>query len=273
MLERAPTGFQDRAPGFMSKPSNQSVAIKELAAQLARAKVSNADANSVILARILGRRDRVRPHDEGLAGCLHAAAVLVRCVPRLGDDVGAELHTLAVRLVRIVAQEIETVLDGDTQAVSEDEPRTLQTLNDLSIGQFLIQLGFVTQDDIDEALDRVGREGNKRLGEVLCDMGRVTRDDVESAVRLRATLSDSNAAEPVQEAPTNAPPTPKRLGEIMIARRLIDRGQLERALKIQKKTGKWLGATLVELGIATWTDVTEALREQSGGDGATKRAG
>ena len=53
------------------------------------------------------------------------------------------------------------------------------------------------------------------------------------------------------------------LGEIMLEHKMIDRTQLDDALKIQRRSGKCIGETLVDMGAASWTDVTEAIREQA----------
>jgi MSHA biogenesis protein MshE len=53
-----------------------------------------------------------------------------------------------------------------------------------------------------------------------------------------------------------------RLGELMIARELINEEQLERALQEQKRTGRKLGQTLIGLDLAAESDVLTALAEQ-----------
>lgn len=53
-----------------------------------------------------------------------------------------------------------------------------------------------------------------------------------------------------------------RIGELLVQNRLISEKQLETALDIQKKTGKKLGDTLVELGFVTSNDMLECLARQ-----------
>lgn len=56
----------------------------------------------------------------------------------------------------------------------------------------------------------------------------------------------------------------KRLGELLIERRLITREQLEEALRLQKDNGKPLGQNLVELGYISEEDVVNCLSIQYG---------
>jgi general secretion pathway protein E len=53
-----------------------------------------------------------------------------------------------------------------------------------------------------------------------------------------------------------------RLGEMLIARRLIEPEDLERALEIQKERGEKIGKILVDLGFVALRDVLAALSEQ-----------
>jgi len=58
--------------------------------------------------------------------------------------------------------------------------------------------------------------------------------------------------------------TRKRLGEMLIERRLITQEDLERALELQKDRGDKLGKTLVDLGFIAMRDVLAVLSEQLG---------
>jgi general secretion pathway protein E len=55
-----------------------------------------------------------------------------------------------------------------------------------------------------------------------------------------------------------------RLGEMLIARRLISQEELERALEIQKERGEKIGKILVDLGFIAQRDVLAALSDQLG---------
>src|SRR6185437_7515269 len=55
-----------------------------------------------------------------------------------------------------------------------------------------------------------------------------------------------------------------RLGETLIARKLITPEDLDRALELQKERGDKLGKTLVDLGFVAMRDVLAALSDQLG---------
>lgn len=56
----------------------------------------------------------------------------------------------------------------------------------------------------------------------------------------------------------------KQLGQLLIERKVIDQGQLEQAVSIQKGKGGLLGEILVELGFAKEEDIAQALTAQYG---------
>jgi len=53
-----------------------------------------------------------------------------------------------------------------------------------------------------------------------------------------------------------------RIGELLVEAKLISREQLELGLAAQQKSGRKLGLTLIELGIVSETQVTQALSQQ-----------
>ena len=56
----------------------------------------------------------------------------------------------------------------------------------------------------------------------------------------------------------------KQLGEILIERGMINRSQLEEALKVHKEKGNLLGEALVELKYTTEENIVQALTSQYG---------
>ena len=57
-------------------------------------------------------------------------------------------------------------------------------------------------------------------------------------------------------------PAPRRLGEMLVDRGVVDPGDLEQALELQKERGDRIGRILVDLGFAAPKDVLETLAEQ-----------
>jgi type IV pilus assembly protein PilB len=58
--------------------------------------------------------------------------------------------------------------------------------------------------------------------------------------------------------------TNKHLGELLIERGVINRGQLDEAISVQKKSGGLFGEVLVKLKYATEEDIAQALTCQYG---------
>ena len=56
----------------------------------------------------------------------------------------------------------------------------------------------------------------------------------------------------------------KQLGELLIERKVIDKKQLEQALKVQQEKGGLIGQVLVNLGFATEEEIAQALTAQYG---------
>jgi type IV pilus assembly protein PilB len=68
----------------------------------------------------------------------------------------------------------------------------------------------------------------------------------------------------VAVAPVSSTDAPAPLGETLVERGLITRGDLEMALELQRKTGRRFGATLVDLEILSWPDLLHVLAERLG---------
>jgi hemerythrin-like metal-binding protein len=65
----------------------------------------------------------------------------------------------------------------------------------------------------------------------------------------------------------------KRLGEILVASDLVSEATVERALKRHRETGKKLGIILVEMGVVTKEDISNALLAQEGKTHFSKKLG
>lgn len=71
----------------------------------------------------------------------------------------------------------------------------------LAVGSILLRRKFITQDQLDHALEQQEAAGGK-LGEVLVNMGFVERSDVEAALRYQESLQvglESNADDALDE--------------------------------------------------------------------------
>jgi type IV pilus assembly protein PilB len=57
---------------------------------------------------------------------------------------------------------------------------------------------------------------------------------------------------------------PKKLGDVLVEKKIITPIELERALELQAEVRKPLGEVLVQMGYCTWDDIVKALAEQFG---------
>jgi hypothetical protein len=122
----------------------------------------------------------------------------------------------------------------------------------LRIGEFLVEEGFITAQELSFALAEQERIRRRRVGEILVDMGALTR----------AQLDDVIAAQLARLAsPDGVRPLP--LGAQLIEDGLIDEPQLARALAIQERNRRdRLGDVLVHRGILDRASLERAILMQ-----------
>jgi hypothetical protein len=252
--------------------------LKHLAAQLVRSNLRNPEAQELIHHRLLGARDRIAAIDKNLSGCLDAAAVLTRSICKIDDGAAEELQKMVVRLVKLVSETCERLdqPEGSSEDGAQLSPAPpeegLQTLNELTIGGVLVQLGLVTEQQVDAAL-QVSMGTSDRLGDVLVKQGLVSRVDVERAQGLRMAMSQTKPTEPAEKEPaTDLGPVQAILfGEILLRSGKIDQEQLDRALALKAENGARMGEALVETGAISWQDVSQAVHIQESLGGSSER--
>ena len=225
-----------------------------------------------------------------LAGCIDAAVTLTRHLGRVRPDAGEELRSILCRLVDLVAGSLPQVTKPTENPEapaqrhrtikpnSESDPG-LRLINDMYLGEVLIQLGVLNKEKVDAAVKTQQATG-MRFGEALVHLGAASWEDVDNALRLQEHLSKTNRL--AQDGPTRlsmvsakeGPPiqafgsdhlnvlNDMMLGEEMIRMGTIDRPALQKALDVQSATGIRIGEALVEIGAATWDQVAEGVRMQ-----------
>src|SRR3954462_10715587 len=99
-------------------------------------------------------------------------------------------------------------------------------------GELLIELGFVTEYQVQEALALQSLTGN-RVGEALISLGYITRNQLQRA--LSAALGRG------QVVALDKPP----LGEILVGLKYIEADKVDAALVQQRKDGRRLGEIVV----------------------------
>ncbi len=113
-------------------------------------------------------------------------------------------------------------------------------------GDFLIQLGLVTEGQVQEALALQPLTGS-RVGESLLSLGYLTRGQLQRALSLAVQKGDAVVLD--------RPP----LGEILVGLRYVEEAHVASGLAAQQKTGRRLGEVLVEQGAINHKQLYEAL--------------
>jgi len=231
--------------------------LKDVAGTLVRASLRSLETRKIVIHGLLAERDRLKAEmEESLAGLLHASAVLAKSSHDLSEEAVEHVQKVVLSLVRLVAS---------IQREDEDDSGVEKNLGDLALGGLLVQLGFVGASDVKKAMKSAG---GRRLGEVLVDAGLVCREDVERAATLQQSLSAAKNPHRKRDAEEAAGVV--RLGHILLRNGVIGKKELDEALELQSRTGVRIGEALVELGHATWGQVTDAVMEQARHGGSTR---
>lgn len=120
----------------------------------------------------------------------------------------------------------------------------MQTRNRRPIGQILLNGGFVSQFDLERALEEQ-RSTNELLGQVLVRMGILDSTDLKAALSVQQYLDIPD------DAVKTAAGVRQMLGDLLLQAGHITSEQLEGAFAEQKRTGEKLGEVLVRTGLLT----------------------
>ncbi len=112
------------------------------------------------------------------------------------------------------------------------------------IGQILMDGGFLSHHDIEQALEEQ-RNTNELLGQVLTRMGILEPTDLKAALSVQEHLVH------LEDAVKTAAGVRQMLGALLLQAGRISEEQLEQALAEQKKSGRKLGEIFVQLGFLT----------------------
>lgn len=113
-------------------------------------------------------------------------------------------------------------------------------------GELLVELGFVTEGQVREALALQPLTGH-RVGEALLSLGYLTRAQLQRALSAAIGRGEKVVLE--------RPP----LGEVLVGLQYLTEDRVAEALERQRRDGRRLGELLVEMGACTHAQVYEAL--------------
>lgn len=137
-----------------------------------------------------------------------------------------------------------------------------QIQNKRSIGQILLDGGFVSPHKLNAALEEQKRT-NELLGHVLVKMGVIDPAD------FIAALSVQDHLDCVEDAVKIAAGVRRMLGDLLIQAGRITSEELDRAIAEQKRSGKKLGEVLVRQGLLTERELQRVLDFQQNQGRAT----
>ncbi len=270
--------------------------ISALARAAERADPADPGEQGLLMLRVRELEKLMRDaHANDLASCLAAAGSLAEILSREGDVTRAHLHEASCRILRAV----ELAFSGGLPPMLEDRARdgsNLPLINDMVLGQILIQLGHVTEHQLRSAVSLQQQTG-RRIGDILVESGVVSREIVEAACRIQERLRTeaqerrkAKSLAPKQGVPSAlrevkpeqqpgdlqitesleaAVPKPMRrrtndylLGQILVQMGLVKTGQVERASKDARAAGIRIGEALVRAKACRWEDVERAVKVQ-----------
>jgi type IV pilus assembly protein PilB len=114
----------------------------------------------------------------------------------------------------------------------------------MKIGELLLAQGIIDEDQLEHALSEHKRTGIQ-IGKILVRLGMVDQDSLNNLLGEQIQLK-----------------TKKKLGDILIERKLITQEQLEKALARQKATDQKLGKIFIELGFVKEEELIQILSAQ-----------
>lgn len=139
-------------------------------------------------------------------------------------------------------------------------------LNDMALGSLMVQLGTLTEEQLDEALD-AQRGSGLRIGEVAVQRGYSTAEQIEEVTELQRHLREHSRAGQSRGEAMGIEDEPierdrSLLGEILVWTGAITREQLGQGLLARRASGVRLGEALVQIGACGWSAIRQAVRTQ-----------
>jgi len=271
--------------------------INRLSERIARSDPRDAGEQAKILQELVALRDVMMQlsSSRDLVGCFDAAATLLRHVPQVAPSAAEEVQRLVGRLLDAAVEAVPDDQEEPAPEASAPQPRVaepepldengdLRLINDMLLGEIMIQLGTITREKIDAAL-KIQQATDMRVGEALVHLGAASWQEIDNGLKLQEHLTGAKSGslrvrpeemgQPrVTHEGGDRPPVQAfdlehlnviadmTLGEEMIRMGAITRAQLEEALQAQCATGQRLGEALVDVGAATWDEVAEGVRMQ-----------
>ncbi|MGR3174054.1 MAG: hypothetical protein ACUZ8N_05590 [Candidatus Scalindua sp.] len=124
------------------------------------------------------------------------------------------------------------------------------------LGNHLLDGGFIDEEKLSAALVK-HKSGNLLLGECLVKDESISGETLDTVLafqgKIREIVHDASSASNTKRL---------KLGQLLVATKMISVGSLKKAVKLQKRCNKLLGETLVEIGAISRNVLALALGAQ-----------
>lgn len=138
-----------------------------------------------------------------------------------------------------------------TDKIPETETEKISELNKVTLGEMLREKGIVTNKEVEEALKEQEDLRNKKIGEIIAENSNLEQTKIDEAI--------------INGVKENKSRHRIRVGDILVAKGLVTRDQVNRALSRQKEgKKKRVGTLLVERGFITEEQLLTTLAQQFG---------
>jgi uncharacterized protein (DUF433 family) len=113
-------------------------------------------------------------------------------------------------------------------------------------GEIVVDLGYITQEQLDEALE-LQQKGRAKLGRVMVNLMMLNRSQVDDILKYQSSPEHKG----------------KKFGECALEMKLIDIKQLDEAVRYQTTSKGVLGDILIDIGYLTIEQRDEVILKQS----------
>jgi uncharacterized protein (DUF433 family) len=150
---------------------------------------------------------------------------------------------------------------GGHDATAPPKQETTSKGTAVRLGEILLRGKVVTPEQLRKAVEYQQQHPGTMFGKALIELGFVTEESIADALLKQQQKQEA----PLKEI-SSEPGKPMKLGEILLSENVITQEQLEKALQYQERyQGITLGKAIIDLGFASDKTISSALKKQRRG--------
>ncbi len=128
--------------------------------------------------------------------------------------------------------------------------RSSSSAKSVPLGKILVLEGFITNQQLFEALQEQKKSSTTKVGDLLVEMGYITGDQLDAALKKQGQANKTDGIK-------------RPLGEVLIENKYVTKEDLRRALDKQRKNlSMKIGDKLIEMGYLTQSQLETAIQKQ-----------